>query len=75
MEILAGVESPPEVQQARLEFQVNRLAEAMGQGSGDKVGEMADIRREWYLSGGAPANQEKILQGRFEKACPGIKSQ
>jgi len=75
MEILAGVESPSEVQQARLEFQVNRLAEAIGQGSGDKVGKMAEIQREWYLSGGAPASQEKILQGRFEKACPGIKSQ
>ena len=74
MEILAGVESPPEVQQVRLEFQVNRLAEAIGQGSGDKVGKMGEIRREWYLSGGAPANLEKILQGRFEKACPGIKS-
>ena len=71
MEILAGVESPPELQQARLEFQVNRLAEAIGQGSGDKVGKMAEIQREWYLSGGAPANQEKTLQGRFEIACPG----
>lgn len=75
MEILAGVESPPEVHQARLEFQVNRLAEAIGQGSGDKVGKMAEIQHEWYLSGGAPVNQEKILQGRFEKACQGLKSQ
>jgi phosphoserine phosphatase len=75
MEILAGVESPPEVHQARLEFQVNRLAEAIGQGSEDTVGKMAEIQREWYLSGGAPANQEKILQGRFEKTRPGLKSQ
>ena len=74
MEILAGVESPPEAQQARMEFQVNRLAAAIGQGAGDKVGKMAEIQRDWYLSGGAPANQEKRLQRRFEKACPGLKS-
>jgi len=75
MEILAGVESPPEVQQARMEFQVSRLAEAIGQGSGDKVGKMAEIQREWYLSGGAPASQEKILQRRFGKALSGRKAQ
>ena len=75
MEILAGVESPPEVQQARMAFQVNRLAEAIGQGSGDTVGKMAEIQHEWYLSGGAPASQEKILQGRFEKASQGRKAQ
>ena len=73
MEILAGVESPPELRQARLEFQVNRLAAAIGQGAGDKVGKMAEIQHDWYLSGGAPANQEKRLQRRFEKACPGLK--
>ena len=68
MEILTGTESPPEVHQARLEFQVNRLAGAFGQGSEDRVGKMAEIQREWYLSGGAPATQEKVLQERFEKA-------
>lgn len=68
MEILTGVESPPEAQQARLEFQANRLAEAFGKGSEDTIGIIAEIQREWYLSGGMPATQEKILQERFEKA-------
>ena len=68
MEILCGAESPAEEQQARMEFQANRLAEAIGHGVDDPVGKMTDLEREWYLSAGAPGNQEKSLQARFEKA-------
>ncbi len=68
MEILCGTESPAEEQQARMEFQANRLAEAIGHGVDDPVGKMADLEREWYLSAGASPSQEKGLQARFEKA-------
>ncbi len=68
MEILCGAESPAEEQQARMEFQANRLAEAIGHGVDDPVGKMADLEREWYLSAGAPPDQEKGLQTRFDKA-------
>ena len=68
MEILTGIESPPEEQQARMTYQANRLAEAIGQGVDDPVGNMADLKLEWCLSGAAPASQEKRLQVRFEKA-------
>jgi hypothetical protein len=68
MEILCGAESPAEEQQARMELQANRLAEAIGHGVDDPVGNMADLEREWYLSAGAPPSQEKGLQERFEKA-------
>jgi len=68
MEILCGAESPPEEQQARMKFQANRLAEAIGHGVDDPVGKMTDLEREWYLSAGAPPSQEKGLQQRFEKA-------
>jgi hypothetical protein len=68
MEIASGVESPQEFQQARMEFQTNRLAEAIGQGVADPVGELADLQRDWYLSGCAPAAEDDALQERFEKA-------
>jgi hypothetical protein len=67
MEILAGVDSPAEAQQARMELQVKRLAEAMGQGSESPLGNRAEIQREWYLTGAAPATEEQVLQARFEK--------
>ena len=51
-----------------MQFQANRLAEAIGHGVDDPVGKMTDLEREWYLSAGAPGNQEKSLQARFEKA-------
>ena len=68
MEILCGADSPAEEQQARMEFQANRLAEAIGHGVDDPVGKMTDLEREWYLSAGALPVQEKGLQERFEKA-------
>ncbi len=68
MEILSGVESPPELKQARMEYQANRLAEAMGQGEEDPVGKIAELERSWCLTGGAPASQEALLQQRFNKA-------
>jgi hypothetical protein len=69
MEILAGVESPVEAQQARLELQVRRLAGAMGQATEGTMDKMAEIQRQWYLTGGGPASEERILQHRFEKAA------
>lgn len=68
MEILCGTESPAEEQQARMKFQANRLAEAIGHGVDDPVGKMTDLEREWYLSAGALPGDEKSLQERFEKA-------
>jgi exonuclease SbcC len=68
MEILCGAESPAEEQQARMKFQANRLAEAIGHGVDDPVGKMTDLEREWYLSAGASPGDEKSLQQRFEKA-------
>jgi hypothetical protein len=67
LEILAGVDSPAEFQQTRMEYQANRLAEAMGQGEEDPVGNRAELEPSWYLSGAAPAAEEAKLQKRFEK--------
>jgi hypothetical protein len=68
MEILAGLDSPPEAQQARMALQVRRLAEALGQGAGEVLDDRVEIQREWYLKGAAPAAGEQALQQRFEKA-------
>ena len=68
MEILCGVTSPPEYQQARMEYQANRLAEAMGQGEEDPVGKTAELEHSWCLTGCAPASEEARLQQRFDKA-------
>jgi len=68
IEILSGVDSPPEVQPARMEFQANRLAEAIGKGVQDPVGSWPELEWEWYLTGCAPATEERALQARFERA-------
>ncbi len=68
MEILAGVESPAEDQQARLQLQTNRLAGAMGKGRGDIVGSREKLERDWYLCGAAPVAKETGLQQRFDRA-------
>jgi hypothetical protein len=73
MEILAGVESPPELRQARLQLQTSRLAGAMAQGAGDIFGSRAKLEHDWYLCAAAPAEQESLLQQRFDAArnqCP-----
>ncbi len=71
MEILSGVESPPEARQARLAFQTDRLTRAMGGGDADPIGTPEEIEREWCLTGGVPGEAGAALQARFERACGG----
>jgi len=68
MEILAGVESPPQDRQARLQLQTHRLAGAIGRGVGDIVGTRTKLEHDWYLFGAAPAAQQALLQQRFDTA-------
>jgi len=72
LEILAGVDSPPEAQEARLAYQVARLSEAMTGGnmvSTDKFTEVQEIERNWYLTDFlATAEQVTYLESRFNKA-------
>jgi len=72
MEILAGVESPPEVREARLTYQVERLARAMSQGKRDPTPEAEEMERDWYLTGfpGSPA--DGVLESRFQRALAAI---
>lgn len=77
MEILAGIESPPEAAQARLAYQVDRLSAAMS-GSGNKTNmnpqqEAQEIEQAWYLSAAMSREQTEILEQRFQRACQAFK--
>lgn len=65
LEILAGVETPPELAQQRLEFQVARLTERMVDGEEDPLQGSARLLKEWYLCGPAPRTDG--LDSRFER--------
>ena len=71
MEILAGVESPPEAAGERLAYQVDRLSAAMSRGlkeqSIEPQAEAEEIEQRWYLTA-APSEQTQELEQRFQKA-------
>lgn len=69
MEFLAGLESPAEDRQARMNFQVERLAQRMSE-RGDAPGlaeELADLRRRWYESFPQPLDHHDAMAKRFHK--------
>jgi hypothetical protein len=78
LELLAGIESPPEGAEARLAYQVARLSAALG---GEEIesqepqAEAEEIEQSWYLSGAAPSDQTARLEQRFSKACEAFYSQ
>lgn len=70
MEIIAGVESPPEQAQLRMEYQVARLSASLT-GSVAKAGAFYDphqLREQWCLTGALPAEEEAELDSRFLRA-------
>ncbi|OQW89667.1 MAG: hypothetical protein BWK78_07380 [Thiotrichaceae bacterium IS1] len=79
LEILAGIESPSEEVEARLAYQVARLSEAMSGGEKtrvkDKLTEVQDIEKSWYLSGPVPSDLATTLEQRFAKAREAIYAQ
>jgi hypothetical protein len=42
IEVLAGIESPPDEKQARMAYQMQRLVEGMGSGQGDRKQQLLD---------------------------------
>lgn len=65
LEILAQVESPPELANERLAVQVNRLSERMEAGEKDPLANAAGLLTKWFLCGPAPAAPE--LEERFTR--------
>jgi len=76
MEIVAGIESPPESQQARMEYQVSQLADKMKQGDiqvGDEKQsaeskEALSLLQEWSVIGPIVRTELPRLTQRFDAA-------
>jgi DNA repair protein SbcC/Rad50 len=68
LEILAQVESPPELAEERLRFQVTRLTEHMSEGEKDPLEASFRLLQQWYLCGPAPASVATDLEQRFLRA-------
>jgi exonuclease SbcC len=68
VEILAGVESPDEFAQAKMEYQVARLSDSLQGRNVESVDETRDIQLEWYCQGVLPAEQNELLEARFQRA-------
>jgi hypothetical protein len=68
MEVLAGIDSPPEHAEARMAFQVERLASALGERKGSTADSLEALVRVWCLTGPVPAAYAEALEARFEAA-------
>ncbi len=68
LEILAGIDSPPECARERLAFQVNRLQHHMGAGERDALEAADRLLEAWYLCGPVPAEEAESLEARFQRA-------
>ncbi|MFO7528148.1 MAG: DUF349 domain-containing protein [Marinobacter sp.] len=75
-EILAGAESPAEDQQHRMEIQVQRLSEGMGntEQAGDRLSELEKLVAQWCLK---PSDNtpETALSERLNTALSGVTGQ
>lgn len=76
MEIVAGLESPPELAKARMELQVARLSESLSnrdiRSEEGPLEEAREIEEEWHLLGALPAAQNTALEARFERALAAL---
>lgn len=69
MEFLAGIDSPPEDREARMNFQVERLAQRMSE-RGEQPGideELQALRERWYRSFPRPVDEHAAMAKRFSK--------
>jgi len=66
MELLAGIESPPESQQRRMKYQVEQLAEKMKQSQNQNVDEEIEkLLSQWQRSGFMDPAKAQPLEQRF----------
>jgi hypothetical protein len=71
IEVLAGVDSPPELREERMRFQVARLSQTLREHRGEKASpreRLQSLERSWYRLGPAPAEHWPGLSARFETA-------
>lgn len=77
LEILAGVESPPEFVQERMEYQIARLSKSLTEpGSAHRPPQIMDearaIERQWYQTGAMPSPLNESLESRFQRALASL---
>ncbi|MCF7991286.1 MAG: DUF349 domain-containing protein [Thiohalocapsa sp.] len=65
LEVTTGTDSPPELKQRRMELQVSRLRERMGDGEDDPLADGAALLKHWYLC--APADEPPGIGARFAR--------
>ena len=68
LEILYGVDSPPQYAAARMAHQVERLSNALKKRSGASSDSAEALLRAWCLLGPAPSEHAKALEARFQSA-------
>lgn len=71
LEILAGVESPPEDRALRMQLQVARLHKGMSEKEREQP-VAAELEREWLMLGPAPLAESECLARRFAAARQAI---
>ncbi len=77
LEILAGVDSPREYAQARMEYQVARLSESLttrNPTQHQQSTEAREIETDWYATGGLPGDLNTALESRFRRALDAARS-
>ncbi len=69
-EFLSGLPSPAEDRAARMQYQVERLAQRMSQRAGQQElsAELRELEREWYANQPLPPEHYLPLNKRFQKA-------
>ena len=69
MEIEAGIESPAEFADARMQLQVSRLEDALKHRQEDAAGErLRALQMAWYQAGPVPQAEKSGLEARFARA-------
>jgi hypothetical protein len=77
VEIAAGTDSPAEFTQARMQFQVSRLADAMhhkNEETRSRHDQLRDLQMKWYQAGPVPMESQGSLESRFERAIASFKA-
>ena len=71
MEIVAGVDSPPEFASLRMEYQVARLSASLAGGAAktETIYDPRQLQEQWWLTGALPAEAAAELDTRFLHAA------
>jgi hypothetical protein len=71
LEITAGIDSPAEFADARMQLQVSRLADALHHKLDEpraRQDRLRDLQMTWYQTGPVPAEAQDSLEARFQRA-------